>query len=189
MKTVLSQLLRVGVFTAWFACPTFAAEPSSGQIDFGTFTPPASGGEFVEVHIRSNLIAMAARLAEKAEPEVAELIRGLQLIRVNVISLDEQNRGEVEARVKAVRGQLDAQGWERIVVAQSQKEDVGVYVKTRGDEAIEGVVVTVIEGNQEAVFVNVVGNLQPEKLATLGERFDLEPLKKLNLPPKTAATK
>ena len=179
MKRSFSHLLGVGTLTAWLALPALGAEPASAQIDFGAFAPSASGGEFVEVHIRRNLIAMAARLAEKAEPDVAELIRGLQLIRVNVISLDDKNRAEMEQRIKSIRGQLDAHGWERIVTAQKQDEDVGVYLKTRGDEAIEGVVVTVIEGSKQAVLVNIVGQLKPEKLAVIGERFDIEPLKKL----------
>src|SRR5438552_12816417 len=86
-----------------------------GYIDFGKFSPPASGGEFVEVHITSNLISMAARFAEKDEPEIAELLRGLQLVRVSVIGLDDENRAEVEKRVKKVRNELDAHGWERVV--------------------------------------------------------------------------
>src|SRR5438309_10301260 len=150
-----------------------------GYVDFGKFSPPASGGEFVEVHITSNLISMVARLAEKHEPEVAELLRGLHLVRVNVIGLDDGNRAEMEKRVKKLRSELDAQGWERIVTAQKKDEDVGVYLKTRGEEAVEGVVVTVIESNREAVFINIVGNIKAEKIAVIGERFNIEPLKKI----------
>lgn len=189
MKLLLRHALGVGTLAAWLAIPALGAEPATAQIDFGTFTPSSSGGEFVEVHIRRNLIAMAARLAEKAEPEVAELIRGLQLIRVNVISLDDNNRAEMEQRIKAIQSQLDTQGWDRIVTAQQKNEDVGVYLKTRGDEAIEGIVVTVIEGKKEAILVNIVGHLRPEKLATIGERFDIEPLKKLNPSPKASEAK
>jgi hypothetical protein len=189
MKPLFSHALGVGALAAWLVVPAFAAEPSEAQIDFGTFTPSSSGGEFVEVHIRSNLITMAARLVEKTEPEVAELIRGLRLIRVNVISLDDKNRGEMEQRIKTIQSQLDTKGWERVVTAQERNEDVGVYVKTRGDEAIEGVVVTVIEGTKEAVLVNIVGNLRPEKLATIGERFDIEPLKHLHPAAKASEAK
>ena len=85
----------------------------------------------------------------------------------------------METRVKKIRSDLDAQGWERIVTAQKKDEDVGVYLKTRGEEAVEGVVVTVIESNREAVFINIVGNIKPEKIAVIGERFNIEPLKKI----------
>ena len=38
---------------------------------------------------------------------------------------------------------------------------------------------TVIESNREAVFINIVGNIKPEKIAVIGERFNIEPLKKI----------
>jgi hypothetical protein len=149
----------------------------AGAVDFGAFTPSADG-EFVEVQIRSNLISMVAKLAEKQEPQVAEMLRNIQLVRVNVIGLDDKNRSEVQARIKEVRAKLDKDGWERIVTAQKKDEDVGVYVKTRGNEAVEGVVVSVLSGTREAVLVNVIGNLKPEQIAELGERFDIDPLKR-----------
>lgn len=156
----------------------FAADATAGYVDFGKFSP-AAGNEFVEVNLKSNLISMVARLAQKEEPEVATLLRGLQAVRVNVIGLNDANRADVEQRVKTVRGELEAQGWERIVTAQKSEEDVGIYLKTRGEEMVEGLVVTVIEGKREAVLVNIVGQIKPEQLAVVGERLHLEPLKQL----------
>ena len=150
-----------------------------GYVDFGKLAASASGGEFVEVQISSNLIGMAARLVEKSEPEIGEVIRGLKLIRVNVIGLTDENRAEIQQRVKTIRGELDDQKWERIVTAQQKDEDVGVYLKMRGEEAVEGLVVTVLSGNKEAVLVNIVGNIQPDKIAMVGERFNIEPLKEI----------
>ena len=49
---------------------------------------------------------------------------------------------------------------------------------TRGADAVEGLVVTVIEGNREAVLINIVGDIKPDKIAVIGERLDIEPLKK-----------
>jgi hypothetical protein len=178
MKKVIRNTVALAVLSAFASIGICADNPSAGYVDFGKFTPPTSGGEFVEVHIKSNLISMAARLVEKSEPDVAELIRGLQLIRVNVIGLDDGNRAEIEKRIKKIRGELDAQGWERIVTAQKKDEDVGVYLKTRGSDAVEGLVITVIEGNREAVLINIVGDIKPDKIAVIGERLDIEPLKK-----------
>ncbi len=177
MKHLVRHLLGIAVLSVVISLR--AENPAPGYVDFGKFSPPASG-EFVEVHIRSNLIGMVARLVEKSEPDAAELLRGLQQVRVNVIGLNDQNRDEMEKRIKAIRTKLDTQGWERIVTAQQKDEDVGVYLKTRGEEAVEGLVITVIDGRREAVLINIVGNIKPEKVAEVGERLNIEPLKKIS---------
>ncbi len=164
------------------ACITpqlFAADPAAGFVDFGRFTPPSGGGQFVEVNIKSSLIGLAARLAESAEPEVADLLRKLHSIRVNVIGVDDANRAELEERLARIGAELDSKGWERIVTVREKKQEIGIYLRQRGEEAIEGVVVTVLEPDKEAILVNVVGDIRPEKLAELGEKFGIDPLKKL----------
>ena len=178
MKNLLRSTLGLTAASALLTFSVQAGNPA-GYVDFGKLSPSGSGGEFVEVNVKSNLISMVARLAQKDEPEIAELLRGLQQVRVNVIGLNDDNRAEMEKRIKAIRSELDGKGWERIVTAQQKDEDVGVYLKTRGEDAVEGLVVTVIEGKHEAVLVNIVGDIKPEKLALIGERFNIEPLKKI----------
>src|SRR5688572_9795760 len=163
-----------------------AANLEPGAIDLGKLSP-VPGAEFVEVNINSNLVAMVTSLAKKAEPEIAEILKGLKSIRVNVLGLNDENRDDIQSRIASVRGQLDKGGWDRIVTVVNGADDVGVYMKTKGAEVVEGIVVTVLSGDKEAVFVNVVGDIRPEKLATVGERFNIEPLK--HLPGKAAAGK
>jgi hypothetical protein len=119
---------------------------------------------------------MVTNLA-KDETEVTEVLKGLKSIRVNVLGVNQENREDLQNRIQSVRSQLDQGGWERVVTVMNGKDDVGVYMKTRGPEAVEGLVVTVLEGKGHAVFVNVVGDIRPEKLSMLGERFNIEPLK------------
>jgi hypothetical protein len=152
---------------------------AAGYVDFGKLVPPGPGKEYVEISLKNNLLGMAARLVALKEPEVGEVLRGLQSVRVNVIGLDDSNRASVEERVTQVRADLDAKGWERVVTARDVKDDVGVYVKLRGQESVEGIVVTVLNVKKEAVLINIVGDIKPEKLALLGERLDIEPLKKV----------
>lgn len=154
-----------------------AADFQPGHIDLGKFTP-ASGAEFVEVNINSNLITMVSNLAKKAEPDVAEILRGLKGIRVNVLGLTQENREEITDKVTQLRSKLDTSGWDRVVTVMKDAEDVGVYMKMKGAEVVEGLVVTVLSG-KEAVFVNIIGDIRPEKLAVVGERFNIDPLKHL----------
>ena len=100
MKKAIRHTVALAVLSAFASVGVGADNPTAGYVDFGKFSPPSSGGEFVEVHIKSNVISMVARLVEKSEPDVAELIRGLQLIRVNVIGLDEENRAEMESGLR-----------------------------------------------------------------------------------------
>ena len=159
----------------------FAAEPAQepGAVDFGKLIPPANGASFVEVNVSPGLLGIAAKLTSKQEPDIADLLRSLKAVRVNVVGLDDSNRADLIAQIRKVRTDLETQGWQRVVSVLEKGQDIGVYVKHRGDEAIEGVVVTVLESEKEAVFVNVVGDLKPEKLAQLGEKLNIEPLRKV----------
>jgi Domain of unknown function (DUF4252) len=179
MKMSFRYPLALAALVAFGAPHIHAGESDPGYVDFGKFTPPANGSEFVEVRITGNLISMVARLAEKSEPEVANLLRGLREVRVNVVGLTDDNRAGVEKRIRQIREKLDAAGWERLVTVQQKDADVAVFLKTRGEEAVEGLAVTVIDHHRQAVFANIVGDIKPEKVALLGERLHIEPLKEI----------
>lgn len=175
MNLRLRSCLAALVFSAAGLAAVSASEP--GYVEFGTFTPSAKG-DFVEVNLKEGLIKLAARLAARDEPAAAEVLRNIKHIRVNVIGLDEGNRAATTGRVEAIRADLVAQGWEQVVTVKGRKEeDVAIYLKSRSEDVIEGIVVTVIEDDCQAVLVNVVGNIEPEQLAELGDRFDIEPIK------------
>jgi len=175
IPAAFGTVLLAGVLTA----NARAESLPPGQVDFGNFSPALSSGEFVEVNVSSTLISLAARFIEKEEPDVAKLLKGLQLVHVNVIGVSEENRAELEAKAQKIRKDLDSNGWERVVVAQQQQQNVGVYLKTQNKEVVQGLVVTVMDGGKQAVFVNVVGDVRPEQLSILGERLHIEPLKNL----------
>lgn len=180
MKQTLRTTLAAVALSVSLGLAAHAEKSSSGSIDFGKFTPPASGGEFVEVNLKGNLLSMVAGIAGKDEPEIGGMLKGLEAVRVNVIGLDDSNRKETEGRLESIRSELEGKGWERIVTAKEKDQDVGVYIRTRGKEAIAGLVVTVIEGGKQAVLVNVVGDIRPDQINALGDKLGIEPLKHLH---------
>jgi len=160
-----------------------------GQVDFGTFSPPKGDGQFIEVNVPTDLIALASHFVEKDEPDVAKVLDGLKLVHVNVIGLDDENRAELQKRAKKVRTDLTGSGWEQIVMVQQKDQDVSVFLKTTDKGAIQGLVAVVLDGNEHAVFANVVGEIRPEQLAMLGDKFDIDPLKKLHIKAERKAEK
>jgi hypothetical protein len=179
MKTLLFGTLAASLWLTPTAIISAAETHPPGFVDFSKITELA-GQSTVDIHLKGPLLSMAARIAEGTEGEAAELLRKLKLVRVNVFKLDDRNRAEVTRRIQAMRTELEAQKWEQVVSVREKNDDVGVYLKTKGEEAIEGLVVTVVDGKGEAVFVNIVGEIKPEQLSMLADKFHIDPLKKLN---------
>ncbi len=162
--------------------PSFAAESDPGYVDIGQLVPAAKG-EFVEVNLSPGLLKFAAKIAAKQEPEAAALIANLKRVRVNVVSLDDSNRASTVEQFENIRRKLEAQGWTPMVTVRERDggDNVTVHAKQKGDDVIEGLVVTVIDGKGEAVFVNIVGLISADQIATIAEQLDIEPLRKIKV--------
>jgi hypothetical protein len=158
-----------------------ASELMPGEVDFGTLSPPKSGGEYVEVNLPANLINLAARFVEKQDKEVAQLLNGLKLVHVTAIGINDDNRNDMEKKVKKVQADLQGKGWQRIVTAKKQSQEAGVYLAMDSKGTIQGLAVAAIESQKGAVFVNIVGEIRPEQLSKLGDRLHIDQLKKVDV--------
>jgi len=188
MKTMIRYSLAIAVLVAGVSF-NVRAGPPPGQVDFGKFTPPDGGGQFVEVQVDSNLLSLAAQVVEKQQPDAAKLLRSVQRVHVNVIGLTDANRAELEQRVRQICSDLEAQGWDHNVAVQHKGQDVGIYTKTRGNEALAGLAITVIDPKDSVVLINIVGDIRPEQVAALGDKLNIKPLKDVGAALKDAASK
>lgn len=180
MKNLIRSSLAAATLSLVLSSSSHAAE--AGAIDIGQLMPSAKG-EFVEINLSSAMLKFAARIAARQEPEAAELIRNLKSIRVNVVGMDDSNRASTIEQIEGVRRKLEAQGWTKMVTVRERNggDNVDVHVMQRGEESIDGLVVTVLDKKGEAVFVNIVGNINADQIAQIAEKFDLEPLRKVHL--------
>jgi hypothetical protein len=181
MKSLRLLVATTGL-AAVLSIPSFAAETDPGYVDIGQLVPAAKG-EFVEVNLSPGLLKFAAKIASKQEPEAAALIANLKRVRVNVVSLDDSNRASTVEQFEGIRRKLEAQGWTQMVTVRERDggDNVTVHAKQKGDDVIEGLVVTVIDGKGEAVFVNIVGTISADQIATIAEQFDIEPLRHVKM--------
>lgn len=181
MKSLRSLVAAAG-FAVALSVPSFAAEAEPGYVDIGQLAPSADG-KFVEVNLSTGMLKFAAKIASKQEPEAAELIGNLKRVRVNVVSLDDSNRKGTTEQIEGIRRKLESQGWTQMVTVRegADGDNVDIHVKQRSEDMIEGLVVTVIDRKGEAVFVNIVGNINADQIATIAENLDIQPLKHLHV--------
>jgi hypothetical protein len=96
----------------------------------------------------------------------------------------------MQKRVRQIRHDLEAEGWDHNVAVQEKDgQDVGIYTKTRGGEALAGLAITVIEPKDSVVLINIVGDIRPEQVAALGDKLDIKPLKDVGAALKAADSK
>ena len=183
MKSNARSLFALASLAAGLVTAGLAAEAAPGYVDFGNLNASAKG-EYVEVNLNGSLLRLVSKFAKSEDPAAAELIGNLKSVRVNVVGLDDSNRASTTERVAVVRKELAEKGWEQIVTVRGKhEENVAVFVKHRGEDTIEGLVVTVIdERKHEAVLVNVVGDIKPEQLGALAKHLHIG---QLNLGSKT----
>ena len=133
----------------------------------------------VEVTLDGSLLRLASRFLSDQDHDQAKakkLMAGLEAIYVRSFEFAGDG-GYDMADVDAVRAQLRAPAWSRIVGVKSKRcgKDADVYLKTTENGQIGGIVVISAEPRQLTV-VNIAGTLDPAKVVDLSGRFHIPEL-------------
>ncbi len=149
-----------------------------GYLDLALVEQWFDSEPWLEVNIKGallNLITEASKAEE--DPELTSVLSKLRAIEVRGYRLTTSMFGEIDRRTGELARQLESQGWETVVRLREDEERVNVYVKANGN-AIAGLVVMVLDPSDDdgAVFVNIVGDIDPEDVGRIGRRLNIDPL-------------
>lgn len=174
MRTLMIRKILTACVTALMALPVMAQEDAlkdfPGYVDFGGLNA-IFGEPTVQISVGASLLGLVSSLSASEDPEAAELFKRLNGVRVNVFETDGMADGAVNL-VKEVSASLGDQGWEAVVTVNSIDEQVRVFMMINDDQ-VEGITVMAVE-ETEAVFVNVIGSINPEELGRVMENFDID---------------
>ncbi len=178
----MKQHLVLGALSVFIAAGAFAQEAKRvedlpGYVPFDAKSIFGEGSSF-EISLTAPLIRMMANATKEVEPELAELLAGLQLVRVHVAPFNVDSTESLVGNLTNVTKDLEAKGWERVMKMREHdgRAFMDAFMKMK-DEKAEGFTLMVAEGSGEAVFINIVGLIDPEKLGSLaakviGDEFD-----------------
>jgi len=174
--------MNAGIFSC-LALLSLVAGPLSAQTagqlklpEFPTLADKAA--ESVVVTFDSKMLNFAGSFLNTKDPDEAKakkLIASLTGIYVRNYTFD-ADYVYPKADIDAVRRQLNAPGWSRIVEARSKHEqsDVNVFMFVEGEKA-RGLAIIASEP-REFTIVNIVGNIDLEDLHDLEGRFGVPDL-------------
>lgn len=148
-----------------------------GYMEFDTKAIFGGAEPKVEVYLRQPMLNLVSKFAENEDPEMVEVLGKLQLVRVQIFNSDDESFQKFATESSAAVKALDSKGWERVVRVREDNEQVYVYLKPSPDyEFIQGIVVIAAEDDDDAIFVNIVGDIHPDDIDILGDRFGIDEL-------------
>ena len=121
---------------------------------------------------------MAGRFLNGSDPQDAatrEILKGLQGIYIRSYTFD-KDAAYQQADIDAVRSQLSAPGWSRLVQTRSRKSqaNVDIYIMVTNNQAT-GLALIASEPRQFTI-VNIVGAIDLDKLHKLEGQFGVPKL-------------
>lgn len=174
---IKTLVLAAATFVLAGAARAQAQTPAAGRLRLDSLErlgPKAA--ETVNIDIDGLLINFAGSMLSNDDADeraVKELVTGLRGVYVRRYEFKSSGQFD-EGDVRAVREQLRAPGWTRVIDVESKGLDFGdaeVYLATAGGR-VEGFALLFV-GQREVTVVNIVGSLDLDKLKKLGDNLDL----------------
>jgi Domain of unknown function (DUF4252) len=184
------MLWSVLLFLA-FGLPAFAQNARLELKNLEKLSSKAS--EVNDISLDGAMLQFAAKFLEKddsEEAEIKDLLKNLKGIYIKSFEFDKDNQYS-QADVDAIRSQLTAPGWTKMVESRSNRgHEIDEVFLMKDHDMITGVAILVAEP-RELTVVNIVGPINMDRLADLegliGESHHPDKEKRQNKPTKGAA--
>ncbi|HEV2285967.1 MAG TPA: DUF4252 domain-containing protein [Steroidobacteraceae bacterium] len=172
--------------TKWLAAPLAAlltsvalAAPPPGLLVLPEFDALAKKAtESVNISLDPALLGLAASFLDSNEPQDAatkQLIAGLRGIYVRSYTFD-ADFAYPAAQVDAVRAQLTAPAWQRLVQVNSSRDHTHVDIYVCADHGVAQGLTIIASEPREFTIVNIVGAIDLARLHQLEGKFGIPKL-------------
>ncbi len=150
-----------------------------GYVDLSELESFLDSEETVEVFINKALLRLVASVTKEEDPELHNLLKNLALIRVEKFTVADKEINVVKAFISKIAKKLDDDKWDKLVRVKQKGEQVEIFSKYEGDDVV-GLLIMVLEDDNAAVFVNIVGKIDINQLGKLSRKFDIPELDSLH---------
>ncbi len=178
-QTSVSSLLKLAAFATLVVIGAGAtATAQTARIQLSSLDHlAAKASQTVDVELDESIMKLTSKIfnsKDEDETRVKELVSGLKGIYVKVYEFEKEGEYST-ADLESIRSQLRGAAWNKIVNVNSKKEGaVEVYLMTSGGQVLGLAVLAA--GTKEIAVVNILGNINLEKLSELEGTFGIPDL-------------
>ncbi|MEM6453876.1 MAG: DUF4252 domain-containing protein [Acidobacteriota bacterium] len=155
------------------AAPALEAHP--GFVDLtasadGLFQPEDLE---VEISVKGPLLRLVAEGTRGSDPELSSMLERLAGVEVSVFKVDDDRRPAVRKLIDRTSAQLKRDGWDAALTIRLRGDHGFVYMRLGDDGLPLGIAGVYLQESGEAVFLNIVGTVDPTMIGRLANRFNL----------------
>lgn len=166
------KLATLAMVATLLSQPVFgqSLKDQPGYVDFGNLRGLTDSEPTVEISLGSVLLRFLAESIKGEDSELSETLSRLRSVRVSVFEVDESQAAAARKRVKDISQLLQGQDWEPAISIQSEDSAVRMFMKTHEDR-VAGLTVMLVDEGSDAVFMNIVGEIDPSQLGRVASKF------------------
>jgi hypothetical protein len=125
----------------------------------------------ISLSLGPTVLHFAAKYVDD-DPEVRDLLRSLDGVRVRIYEIN-GDASKVAGRMQNMSTRLQDDGWEPVMLVSQEDEQVHMLMRMVDDQ-IRGMTVLVLDGNEEAVIVNLMGEIDPTQFTDVMVALDVD---------------
>lgn len=140
-------------------------------IDFGDLMDITGGKEpNVEISLGGPLLRFVGNATREEDSDLADTLSSLKSIQIRVFDIADGQYDRAREQVDRVADRLTANAWMPTVKVNSDDTIVRMFMKMDGEQ-VTGMTVMILEDHSEAVFINIVGAIDPDQLGRVADKF------------------
>lgn len=125
----------------------------------------------IEVNVQGALLNLVMEASRHEDEELANMLSKLKGVYVRGYQVAPDAIDRIASRTGNLARTLSTRGWETVVRFREEGERVDVFMRSE-ENRISGLVVMVVDP-EETLFVNIVGEINPEDIGRIGGRFNV----------------
>ncbi len=173
-KSLLIALMAVAL---WLSATTAAQTDLHGEPGFVDFSrQPLFDDDALAIHVsvKGPMIQLVAEATRESDPELAEVLAQLKAVEVLVFDVGEDVSDAVRRDITRQARELQKLGWTEAISIRLRDARGHVFLRIE-DKVPVGLAALYHDGKaSEAVFVNIVGRIEPAQIGRLASKFDLD---------------
>ncbi len=170
-RYLLSLALMLSISFASSAQVPADVRADPGYLDLGMIESWFNQEANIEVNVQGALLNLVRSASRHEDEELADMLGKLKGVYVRGYKIDPAAVENIASRTGKLAQSLSADGWETVVRMRDEEERVDVFLRSNQNR-IAGLVVMVV-GEDETIFVNIVGEIDPDDIGRIGGRVNV----------------